>query len=187
MRKKLLTTLFLLGSLLSLAEGNLTIHDLKMRMELDKSKPNHVVVNIIPDDTEERIEAILSQSNTITIDKSNLLPKKAQEKKVKVENTTKKPKEIIKEKLKEPEVQKVEETKVEEVVEKLEIPEIIEQNIEEKIEKQEIKLEPREEIIEPLFKENNEIKEEKISLGVIVSIGVIIVGIVSILYKKIRK
>ncbi|WP_349764417.1 hypothetical protein [Fusobacterium sp. SYSU M8D902] len=56
---KLSVFLFLLFNLISLAEENLTIHDLQMKMELDKSKPNYLVVNIIPDDTEEKIVKIL--------------------------------------------------------------------------------------------------------------------------------
>ena len=119
MRKKLLSVLFILGSLVSLAEENLTIHDLKMKMELDKSKPNHIVVNIVPDDTEERIEAILKKTKPVILEKK-VIPKDNKKIVKNVENKGDKKVEIIKkeEKIQENIILEVSETmKVEEEIE----------------------------------------------------------------------
>ena len=126
MRKKLLSVLFILGSLVSLAEENLTIHDLKMKMELDKSKPNHIVVNIVPDDTEERIEAILKKTKPVILEKK-VIPKDNKKIVKNVENKGDKKVEIIKkeEKIQENIILEVSETMK---VEEIEIPKSIEEN-----------------------------------------------------------
>lgn len=179
MRKKLLSILFILGSLVSLAEENLTIHDLKMKMELDKSKPNHIVVNIIPDDTEERIEAILKKTKPIILDKKVI--SKENKKIVKnVENKEdKKIVEIIKkeEKIKENIILEVPETMK---VEEIEIPKNIEENsLEDKVR-------------QPLYfeletKAEKPLQDDEMPLGVVASLGAIIIGVILFLYGKYKK
>ena len=180
MRKKLLSVLFILGSLVSLAEENLTIHDLKMKMELDKSKPNHIVVNIVPDDTEERIEAILKKTKPITLDKRVTF--KENKKIVKnIENKEdKKIVEIIKkeEKIQENTILEVLETM--KVEEEIEIPKSIEENsLEDKVR-------------QPLYfeleaKDEKPLQDDKMPLGVVASLGAIIIGVILFLYGKYKK
>lgn len=179
MRKKLLSVLFILGSLVSLAEENLTIHDLKMKMELDKSKPNHIVVNIVPDDTEERIEAILKKTKPVILEKK-VIPKDNKKIVKNVENKGDKKVEIIKkeEKIQEniilevPEIMKVEE--------EIEIPKSIEENsLEDKVR-------------QPLYfeleaKDEKPLQDDKMPLGVVASLGAIIIGVILFLYGKYKK
>lgn len=179
MRKKLLSVLFILGSLVSLAEENLTIHDLKMKMELDKSKPNHIVVNIVPDDTEERIEAILKKTKPVILEKK-VIPKDNKKIVKNVENKGNKKVEIIKkeEKIQEniilevPEIMKVEE--------EIEIPKSIEENsLEDKVR-------------QPLYfeleaKDEKPLQDDKMPLGVVASLGAIIIGVILFLYGKYKK
>lgn len=190
MRKKLLSVLFILGSLVSLAEENLTIHDLKMKMELDKSKPNHIVVNIIPDDTEERIEAILKKTKPITLDKKVTF--KENKKIVKnVENKEdKKIVEIIKKEEKVIEEQK--EEKIQEniilevpeimkVEEEIEIPKSIEENsLEDKVRQQPLYFELE-------AKDEKPLQDDKMPLEVVASLGAIIIGVILFLYGKYKK
>lgn len=179
MRRKLLSVLFILGSLVSLAEENLTIHDLKMKMELDKSKPNHIVVNIVPDDTEERIEAILKKTKPITLNKKVI--SKENKKIVKnVENKEDKKVEIIKkeEKIQENIILEVSETM--KVEEEIEIPKSIEENsLEDKVR-------------QPLYfeleaKDEKPLQDDKMPLGVVASLGAIIIGVILFLYGKYKK
>ncbi len=179
MRKKLLSVLFILGSLVSLAEENLTIHDLKMKMELDKSKPNHIVVNIVPDDTEERIEAILKKTKPVILEKK-VIPKDNKKIVKNVENKGDKKVEIIKkeEKIQEniilevPEIMKVEE--------EIESPKSIEENsLEDKVR-------------QPLYfeleaKDEKPLQDDKMPLGVVASLGAIIIGVILFLYGKYKK
>lgn len=179
MRKKLLSVLFTLGSLVSLAEENLTIHDLKMKMELDKSKPNHIVVNIVPDDTEERIEAILKKTKPVILEKK-VIPKDNKKIVKNVENKGDKKVEIIKkeEKIQEniilevPEIMKVEE--------EIESPKSIEENsLEDKVR-------------QPLYfeleaKDEKPLQDDKMPLGVVASLGAIIIGVILFLYGKYKK
>ena len=179
MRKKLLSVLFILGSLVSLAEENLTIHDLKMKMELDKSKPNHIVVNIVPDDTEERIEAILKKTKPVILEKK-VIPKDNKKIVKNVENKGDKKVEIIKkeEKIQEniilevPEIMKVEE--------EIEISKSIEENsLEDKVR-------------QPLYfeleaKDEKPLQDDKMPLGVVASLGAIIIGVILFLYGKYKK
>lgn len=179
MRKKLLSVLFILGSLVSLAEENLTIHDLKMKMELDKSKPNHIVVNIVPDDTEERIEAILKKTKPVILEKK-VIPKDNKKIVKNVENKGNKKVEIIKkeEKIQEniilevPEIMKVEE--------EIESPKSIEENsLEDKVR-------------QPLYfeleaKDEKPLQDDKMPLGVVASLGAIIIGVILFLYGKYKK
>lgn len=179
MRKKLLSVLFILGSLVTLAEENLTIHDLKMKMELDKSKPNHIVVNIVPDDTEERIEAILKKTKPVILEKK-VIPKDNKKIVKNVENKGDKKVEIIKkeEKIQEniilevPEIMKVEE--------EIESPKSIEENsLEDKVR-------------QPLYfeleaKDEKPLQDDKMPLGVVASLGAIIIGVILFLYGKYKK
>lgn len=170
MKKKLLGILFILGSISSFTEENLTIHDLKMKMEIDKTKPNHIVVNIVPDDTEERIEAILKNTETIKIEKSNLsekdevTSKKKEQKKI-----------IIEEKISQNEVQH----------------KIIPEKKIEKLEENKIKVveEQKENIEKPqiITEEKIPLQKEKMPLGIVVSMGIIVVGVISFLYSKYKK
>lgn len=194
MRKKLLSVLFILGSLVSLAEENLTIHDLKMKMELDKSKPNHIVVNIVPDDTEERIEAILKKTKPVILEKK-VIPKDNKKIVKNVENKGDKKVEIIKkeekvieeqkeEKIQENIILEVPETmKVEEEItmkEEIEIPKSIEENsLEDKVR-------------QPLYfeleaKDEKPLQDDKMPLGVVASLGAIIIGVILFLYGKYKK
>lgn len=178
MRKKLLSVLFILGSLVSLAEENLTIHDLKMKMELDKSKPNHIVVNIVPDDTEERIEAILKKTKPVILEKK-VIPKDNKKIVKNVENKGDKKVEIIKkeEKIQENIILEVSETMK---VEEIEIPKSIEENsLEDKVR-------------QPLYfeleaKDEKPLQDDKMPLGVVASLGAIIIGIILFLYGKYKK
>lgn len=179
MRKKLLSVLFILGSLVSLAEENLTIHDLKMKMELDKSKPNHIVVNIVPDDTEERIEAILKKTKPIILEKK-VIPKDNKKIVKNVENKGDKKVEIIKkeEKIQENIILEVSETM--KVEEEIEIPKSIEENsLEDKVR-------------QPLYfeleaKDEKPLQDDKMPLGVVASLGAIIIGVILFLYGKYKK
>lgn len=179
MRKKLLSVLFILGSLVSLAEENLTIHDLKMKMELDKSKPNHIVVNIVPDDTEERIEAILKKTKPVILEKK-VIPKDNKKIVKNVENKGNKKVEIIKkeEKIQENIILEVSETM--KVEEEIEIPKSIEENsLEDKVR-------------QPLYfeleaKDEKPLQDDKIPLGVVASLGAIIIGVILFLYGKYKK
>lgn len=179
MRKKLLSVLFILGSLVSLAEENLTIHDLKMKMELDKSKPNHIVVNIVPDDTEERIEAILKKTKPVILEKK-VIPKDNKKIVKNVENKGDKKVEIIKkeEKIQENIILEVSETM--KVEEEIEIPKSIEEkSLEDKVR-------------QPLYfeleaKEEKPLQDDKIPLGVVASLGAIIIGVILFLYGKYKK
>lgn len=188
MRKKLLSVLFILGSLVSLAEENLTIHDLKMKMELDKSKPNHIVVNIVPDDTEERIEAILKKTKPVILEKK-VIPKDNKKIVKNVENKGDKKVEIIK---KEEEV--IEEQKEEKIQENiiLEVPETM--KVEEEIEIpksiEENSLEDK--VRQPLYfeleaKDEKPLQDDKMPLGVVASLGAIIIGVILFLYGKYKK
>ena len=178
MRKKLLSVLFILGSLVSLAEENLTIHDLKMKMELDKSKPNHIVVNIVPDDTEERIEAILKKTKPVILEKK-VIPKDNKKIVKNVENKGDKKVEIIKkeEKIQENIILEVSETMK---VEEIEIPKSIEENsLEDKVR-------------QPLYfeleaKNEKPLQDDKMPLGVVASLGAIIIGVILFLYGKYKK
>lgn len=178
MRKKLLSVLFILGSLVSLAEENLTIHDLKMKMELDKSKPNHIVVNIVPDDTEERIEAILKKTKPVILEKK-VIPKDNKKIVKNVENKGDKKVEIIKkeEKIQENIILEVSETMK---VEEIEIPKSIEENsLEDKVR-------------QPLYfeleaKDEKPLQDDKMPLGVVASLGAIIIGVILFLYGKYKK
>jgi len=178
MRKKLLSVLFILGSLVSLAEENLTIHDLKMKMELDKSKPNHIVVNIVPDDTEERIEAILKKTKPVILEKK-VIPKDNKKIVKNVENKGNKKVEIIKkeEKIQENIILEVSETMK---VEEIEIPKSIEENsLEDKVR-------------QPLYfeleaKDEKPLQDDKMPLGVVASLGAIIIGVILFLYGKYKK
>lgn len=179
MRKKLLSVLFILGSLVSLAEENLTIHDLKMKMELDKSKPNHIVVNIVPDDTEERIEAILKKTKPVILEKK-VIPKDNKKIVKNVENKGDKKVEIIKkeEKIQENIILEVSETM--KVEEEIEIPKSIEENsLEDKVR-------------QPLYfeleaKNEKPLQDDKMPLGVVASLGAIIIGVILFLYGKYKK
>lgn len=179
MRKKLLSVLFILGSLVSLAEENLTIHDLKMKMELDKSKPNHIVVNIVPDDTEERIEAILKKTKPVILEKK-VIPKDNKKIVKNVENKGDKKVEIIKkeEKIQENIILEVSETM--KVEEEIEIPKSIEENsLEDKVR-------------QPLYfeleaKDEKPLQDDKRPLGVVASLGAIIIGVILFLYGKYKK
>lgn len=179
MRKKLLSVLFILGSLVSLAEENLTIHDLKMKMELDKSKPNHIVVNIVPDDTEERIEAILKKTKPVILEKK-VIPKDNKKIVKNVENKGDKKVEIIKkeEKIQENTILEVPETM--KVEEEIEIPKSIEENsLEDKVR-------------QPLYfeleaKDEKPLQDDKMPLGVVASLGAIIIGVILFLYGKYKK
>lgn len=179
MRKKLLSVLFILGSLVSLAEENLTIHDLKMKMELDKSKPNHIVVNIVPDDTEERIEAILKKTKPVILEKK-VIPKDNKKIVKNVENKGDKKVEIIKkeEKIQENIILEVSETM--KVEEEIEIPKSIEENsLEDKVR-------------QPLYfeleaKNEKPLQDDKMPLGVVTSLGAIIIGVILFLYGKYKK
>lgn len=179
MRKKLLSVLFILGSLVSLAEENLTIHDLKMKMELDKSKPNHIVVNIVPDDTEERIEAILKKTKPVILEKK-VIPKDNKKIVKNVENKGNKKVEIIKkeEKIQENIILEVSETM--KVEEEIEIPKSIEENsLEDKVR-------------QPLYfeleaKDEKPLQDDKMPLGVVASLGAIIIGVILFLYGKYKK
>lgn len=179
MRKKLLSVLFILGSLVSLAEENLTIHDLKMKMELDKSKPNHIVVNIVPDDTEERIEAILKKTKPVILEKK-VIPKDNKKIVKDVENKGDKKVEIIKkeEKIQENIILEVSETM--KVEEEIEIPKSIEENsLEDKVR-------------QPLYfeleaKNEKPLQDDKMPLGVVASLGAIIIGVILFLYGKYKK
>lgn len=179
MRKKLLSVLFILGSLVSLAEENLTIHDLKMKMELDKSKPNHIVVNIVPDDTEERIEAILKKTKPVILEKK-VIPKDNKKIVKNVENKGNKKVEIIKkeEKIQENIILEVPETM--KVEEEIEIPKSIEENsLEDKVR-------------QPLYfeleaKDEKPLQDDKMPLGVVASLGAIIIGVILFLYGKYKK
>lgn len=179
MRKKLLSVLFILGSLVSLAEENLTIHDLKMKMELDKSKPNHIVVNIVPDDTEERIEAILKKTKPVILEKK-VIPKDNKKIVKNVENKGNKKVEIIKkeEKIQENIILEVSETM--KVEEEIEIPKSIEENsLEDKVR-------------QPLYfeleaKNEKPLQDDKMPLGVVASLGAIIIGVILFLYGKYKK
>jgi hypothetical protein len=179
MRKKLLSVLFILGSLVSLAEENLTIHDLKMKMELDKSKPNHIVVNIVPDDTEERIEAILKKTKPVILEKK-VIPKDNKKIVKNVENKGDKKVEIIKkeEKIQENIILEVSETM--KVEEEIEIPKSIEENsLEDKVR-------------QPLYfeleaKDEKPLQDDKMPLGVVASLGAIIIGVILFLYGKYKK
>lgn len=189
MRKKLLSVLFILGSLVSLAEENLTIHDLKMKMELDKSKPNHIVVNIVPDDTKERIEAILKKTKPITLDKKVTF--KENKKIVKnIENKEdKKIIEIIKkeeEVIEEQKEEKIQENIILEVPETMKVEEEIEipKSIEEKLLEDKVR--------QPLYfeleaKEEKPLQDDKRPLGVVASLGAIIIGVILFLYGKYKK
>lgn len=178
MRKKLLSVLFILGSLVSLAEENLTIHDLKMKMELDKSKPNHIVVNIVPDDTEERIEAILKKTKPVILEKK-VIPKDNKKIVKNVENKGNKKVEIIKKekKIQENIILEVSETMK---VEEIEIPKSIEENsLEDKVR-------------QPLYfeleaKDEKPLQDDKMPLGVVASLGAIIIGVILFLYGKYKK
>lgn len=178
MRKKLLSVLFILGSLVSLAEENLTIHDLKMKMELDKSKPNHIVVNIVPDDTEERIEAILKKTKPVILEKK-VIPKDNKKIVKNVENKGDKKVEIIKKekKIQENIILEVSETMK---VEEIEIPKSIEENsLEDKVR-------------QPLYleleaKDEKPLQDDKMPLGVVASLGAIIIGVILFLYGKYKK
>lgn len=178
MRKKLLSVLFILGSLVSLAEENLTIHDLKMKMELDKSKPNHIVVNIVPDDTEERIEAILKKTKPVILEKK-VIPKDNKKIVKNVENKGNKKVEIIKKekKIQENIILEVSETMK---VEEIEIPKSIEENsLEDKVR-------------QPLYleleaKDEKPLQDDKMPLGVVTSLGAIIIGVILFLYGKYKK
>lgn len=179
MRKKLLSVLFILGSLVSLAEENLTIHDLKMKMELDKSKPNHIVVNIVPDDTEERIEAILKKTKPVILEKK-VIPKDNKKIVKNVENKGNKKVDIIKkeEKIQENIILEVSETM--KVEEEIEIPKSIEENsLEDKVR-------------QPLYfeleaKDEKPLQDDKMPLGVVASLGAIIIGVILFLYGKYKK
>lgn len=179
MRKKLLSVLFILGSLVSLAEENLTIHDLKMKMELDKSKPNHIVVNIVPDDTEERIEAILKKTKPVILEKK-VIPKDNKKIVKNVENKGNKKVEIIKkeEKIQENIILEVSETM--KVEEEIEISKSIEENsLEDKVR-------------QPLYfeleaKDEKPLQDDKMPLGVVASLGAIIIGVILFLYGKYKK
>lgn len=179
MRKKLLSVLFILGSLVTLAEENLTIHDLKMKMELDKSKPNHIVVNIVPDDTEERIEAILKKTKPVILEKK-VIPKDNKKIVKNVENKGDKKVEIIKkeEKIQENIILEVSETM--KVEEEIEIPKSIEENsLEDKVR-------------QPLYfeleaKDEKPLQDDKMPLGVVASLGAIIIGVILFLYGKYKK
>ena len=179
MRKKLLSVLFILGSLVSLAEENLTIHDLKMKMELDKSKPNHIVVNIVPDDTEERIEAILKKTKPVILEKK-VIPKDNKKIVKNVENKGDKKVEIIKKE------EKIQENII------LEVPEIM--KVEEEIESpnsiEENSLEDK--VRQPLYfeleaKDEKPLQDDKMPLGVVASLGAIIIGVILFLYGKYKK
>lgn len=178
MRKKLLSVLFILGSLVTLAEENLTIHDLKMKMELDKSKPNHIVVNIVPDDTEERIEAILKKTKPVILEKK-VIPKDNKKIVKNVENKGDKKVEIIKkeEKIQENIILEVSETMK---VEEIEIPKSIEENsLEDKVR-------------QPLYfeleaKDEKPLQDDKMPLEVVASLGAIIIGVILFLYGKYKK
>ncbi len=173
MRKKLLSVLFILGSLVSLAEENLTIHDLKMKMELDKSKPNHIVVNIVPDDTEERIEAILKKTKPVILEKK-VIPKDNKKIVKNVENKGNKKVEIIKKE------EKIQENIILKVEEEIEIPKSIEENsLEDKVR-------------QPLYfeleaKDEKPLQDDKMPLGVVASLGAIIIGVILFLYGKYKK
>lgn len=187
MRKKLLSVLFILGSLVSLAEENLTIHDLKMKMELDKSKPNHIVVNIVPDDTEERIEAILKKTKPVILEKK-VIPKDNKKIVKNVENKGNKKVEIIKKEekvIEEQKEEKIQENTILEVsetmkVEEIEIPKSIEENsLEDKVR-------------QPLYleleaKDEKPLQDDKMPLGVVASLGAIIIGVILFLYGKYKK
>lgn len=188
MRKKLLSVLFILGSLVSLAEENLTIHDLKMKMELDKSKPNHIVVNIVPDDTEERIEAILKKTKPVILEKK-VIPKDNKKIVKNVENKGDKKVEIIKKEekvIEEQKEEKIQENTILEVPEtmkveeEIEIPKSIEENsLEDKVH-------------QPLYfeleaKNEKPLQDDKMPLGVVASLGAIIIGVILFLYGKYKK
>lgn len=179
MRKKLLSVLFILGSLVSLAEENLTIHDLKMKMELDKSKPNHIVVNIVPDDTEERIEAILKKTKPVILEKK-VIPKDNKKIVKNVENKGDKKVEIIKKEEKIQENIILEVSEAMKVEEEIEIPKSIEENsLEDKVR-------------QPLYfeleaKNEKPLQDDKMPLGVVASLGAIIIGVILFLYGKYKK
>lgn len=188
MRKKLLSVLFILGSLVSLAEENLTIHDLKMKMELDKSKPNHIVVNIVPDDTEERIEAILKKTKPVILEKK-VIPKDNKKIVKNVENKGDKKVEFIKKEekvIEEQKEEKIQENTILEVPEtmkveeEIEIPKSIEENsLEDKVR-------------QPLYfeleaKDEKPLQDDKMPLGVVASLGAIIIGVILFLYGKYKK
>lgn len=71
---KLLSFLFILITVVSSAT-ELTTSNLKMKMELDKSKPNYLVVNIVPDDKEK-----INEDKNVNLKKPNL---KGNEEKIK--------------------------------------------------------------------------------------------------------
>lgn len=179
MKKKLLSVLFILGSLVSLAEENLTIHDLKMKMELDKSKPNHIVVNIVPDDTEERIEAILKKTKPVILEKK-VIPKDNKKIVKNVENKGDKKVEIIKKEEKIQENIILEVSEAMKVEEEIEIPKSIEENsLEDKVR-------------QPLYfeleaKDEKPLQDDKMPLGVVASLGAIIIGVILFLYGKYKK
>lgn len=179
MRKKLLSVLFILGSLVSLAEENLTIHDLKMKMELDKSKPNHIVVNIVPDDTEERIEAILKKTKPVILEKK-VIPKDNKKIVKNVENKGNKKVEIIKKEEKIQENIILEVSEIMKVEEEIESPKSIEENsLEDKVR-------------QPLYfeleaKDEKPLQDDKMPLGVVASLGAIIIGVILFLYGKYKK
>lgn len=189
MRKKLLSVLFILGSLVSLAEENLTIHDLKMKMELDKSKPNHIVVNIVPDDTEERIEAILKKTKPVILEKK-VIPKDNKKIVKNIENKEdKKIVEIIKK-----EEKVIEEQKEEKIQENiiLEVPETMkaEEEIEipKSIEEKSLGYEPLPIILDfEETKDEKPLQDDEMPLGVVASLGAIIIGVILFLYGKYKR